>query len=268
MKQLFTKYQGAGNDFLLIDDRKEHFPFFQISFVQRLCSRNYGVGADGIILLQNSYAADFRMRIFNSDGTEAQSCGNGLRCFVQFLAKLKLLNGKKQIETLGGIVTGWVEEDKTYIALDYSLPPVQKLNLSLEKDFYFSYFVNSGVPHLIHFVKDLERFPLLKIGKGLRSHPLLGKEGANVNFVEQRGESLYVRTFERGVEGETLACGTGAIAAAWTVKKVLNKKNPILLHFPGGTLEVEIGKKVVMTGPTEEVFEGSYFSNVISTINH
>jgi len=228
----FAKYEGAGNDFILIDDRDGSFA----ADVQKLCHRKFGIGADGVILFQK----DFRMRIFNSDGTEAESCGNGLRCLGQFIRDLGIPGEKHQIKIHDRAVEISYVEGK--IAVDMGQPRNLKLHLGPV------HFVDTGVPHVVYFGEGIE-----ELGPVFRH-----QFKANANFaVLQPDGSIKVRTFERGVEGETLACGTGACAVAYIASKLYGLQGPIQICFPGGNLEVTIKKTgLVMTGPAKKVFEG------------
>ncbi len=213
---LFSKYQGAGNDFILIDDRAGSFPIGNIRFVQKLCSRRFGIGADGLVLLQHSSTADFRMRIFNLDGSEASMCGNALRCLVLFLHEIGIVRDFFQIETFAGVFLCTKKADN-HVVVEFPIPKSLYQEVDLKGFFPHSiHVVDSGVPHAVIFVKDLETVGVESWGRFVRMHPVFAPEGVNVNFIQiDRQGDLCIRTYERGVEGETLACGTGAIAAAF-----------------------------------------------------
>lgn len=258
-KLSFVKYEGAGNDFVLIDDRAALFPIENQQLIRNMCHRQFGIGADGLILLQNDPAADFRMRIFNSDGSEAESCGNGLRCFMLFISDLGLSQKLTKISIDGRIVEGSFEKNKIHIAM--KTPRDLKLGLQIEGRELHS--VDTGVPHAVQFVSKIDSINVEKEGAFLRHHPFFQPRGTNVNFVERQSDgSIRVRTFERGVEGETLACGTGAAAVAVIASQVSQAKSPVRLIFSGGEIEISFQKEdfsdLKMAGPARRVFSGAY----------
>jgi diaminopimelate epimerase len=246
----FTKIQGAGNDFILIDDRAALFSLGE-SEIKRLCHRHFGIGADGLILLQTD--SGLRMRIFNSDGREAESCGNGLRCLGRFLLELGFAAKNRPIRVGDRTVELSYIGDK--IGVDMGEPKNLCLHIATERGIV--HFVDTGVPHLVHFVKDLEPLPIQELAPFWRHHPRFAPQGANVNFAAVEEGRIRVRTFERGVEGETLACGTGACAVAVVAHAVHSMPSPLLLSFAGGDLEIQIEQnRLVMVGPAIKVFEG------------
>ncbi len=211
----FSKYQAAGNDFIIIDDRDGSFPLENKSFIEKLCSRKFGIGADGLVLLQNSSFADFRMRIFNLDGLEASMCGNALRCITLYLNGLDFFKDCFAIETESGIFSCRVIENR--VAVQFPIPKILHPKVVLEDVFEGEItVVDSGVPHAMIFVKDIDTIPVQELGRAIRRHPFFSPYGVNVNFIQVSSQrSLRIRTYERGVEGETLACGTGAVAASF-----------------------------------------------------
>ena len=265
-KLSFFKYQGAGNDFILIDSRHFSYSFDLSLFAQRVCARRSGIGADGLIFFSPSPVADYKMRIFNADGSEALMCGNGIRCLFDFIKKKeKALT----IETLYGILNCRYDDDEIVIGLGN--PKILHWPIAVEKKVLF--VVDTGVPHAILFVDDLDQVDVSKEGAKIRFHPLFSPNGVNVNFVSINTKNQVVlRTYERGVEAETLACGTGAAAAAFVAMeyKALNppisvltrlcfEKNPIeyrqdlRFHFykdDEGKVQIE------MHGKAQKVFEG------------
>ena len=245
----FSKYQGAGNDFILIDDRDQLFNPLSVS---KLCKRRFGIGADGVILLQEDANADFKMRIFNCDGSEAESCGNGLRCFVQFIQDLGVGRDSIRIKIHGQIVIGHKVDDRISIEMG-PLPIIKKVFLD-EFDLYTLY---TGVPHAVIFSSEFEK------AKRIRSNPYFQPEGTNVNFVQKSSSGHFqVRTFERGVEAETLACGTGACAVAATLNKIHRISSPYLLAFPGGEIEIQIKNNIFsMIGSATLVYQGVLNNN-------
>lgn len=247
----FAKYQGAGNDFVLIDDRALQF---NLSLIPKLTNRKFGIGADGVILLQNSRQADFRMRIFNSDGTEAESCGNGLCCLTQFLLSLGFEKKTVRVETGKRIVTTYYSGDKIGVEMG-SAVDVKQLYI----DGMDVHFLDTGVPHAVVF----SAVDLAVVGPFLRNHPLFHPRGVNVSVAQPKGDgSISVRTFERGVEAETLACGTGAAAVGFIASKIYKIPNPVQIYFPGGQIEIAInGEKITLLGEGKRVFSGEWILN-------
>ena len=250
-KLLFAKYEGAGNDFILIDDRRLVFsqnPFF----IQKLCDRKEGIGADGLILLQYP----FTMRIFNADGTEADSCGNGLRCFARFLLDLQLPCDR--IETKAGPVFASTFADA--IAVD--MPQPKQMRLQLSTDLGVVHFVDSGVPHAVHFAPDPAKINLSYFGSILRRHAHFQPAGANISVALCASDgSIAARTFERGVEAETRSCGTGAVAIAAIARKLYHLQDTIKVIYSGGELLVQFKRDAVrLIGPARKVFEGIFLS--------
>ena len=257
---------------MIIDDRHESFPTHDSKLFRQLCHRNLGIGADGVILLQNTSNADFRMRIFNADGSEAEMCGNGLRCFYQFLRSIGYSDKKCKVETLDGLLEVSPKGDK--VCIEMGPPSEVKLHLNIES--LESHFLYCGVPHLIHFVDNLAKVPVATLGKKLRYSKSLGKNGANVDFVEiLSNSSIAIRTYERGVEAETLACGTGATASALAAALVQNLPSPIQVYLHSGDLlEIDyqltesIFTDVTMTGPATHVFDGKINLSIPSLSFH
>lgn len=244
----FVKYQGAGNDFILIDDRAPHF---NPKLVPKLCHRKFGIGADGVILLQHDAAADFRMRIFNSDGGEAGSCGNGLRCLMRFMVDLGLPKKNYRITTGERVVSAGFEGDR----ISVQMGKAQNLQ-QLEIEGREVHFLDTGVPHVVVFREEELRI----LGPFLRHHPRFHPSGTNVNLARvQNDGSVYVRTYERGVEGETLACGTGAAAVGVIVSRKFQISNPIRVVSAGGEIEIYVdGLDVTMVGDAVKVFKGEF----------
>ncbi len=249
----FAKYQGAGNDFLIFDDREETFPISDADYLRFLCDRHLGIGADGLLLLQRSQKADLRMRIFNSDGREASMCGNGLRCLVDFAYQLELIGSHSVIEIADREVHCLWEEGG--ITVDLGAHEWIHSNLSI--DCFGIDVIHIGVQHAVVFVENHDLF--LSHAPYLRNHPLMGMEGANVNFAVLKEGVLYTRTFERGVEAETLACGSGAAAVAIAASHRHQLKNPItIIPRSQEPLKVEVLPSTVrLSGKATFVFHGS-----------
>ena len=264
----FTKMQGIGNDFIVIDCRKNDIRKIE-NFAVRLCDRRYGVGADQALLLYDSKIADYYMAIFNADGSEVEMCGNGIRCFAKYLVDKNITKKTMlDIETPAGIIKpeivgNMVKVNMGHAILDGRSIPVDHdgeiINFALYVDgkgFHIT-AVSMGNPHCVIFVDDVDKFNLEHYGPIFERHPFFPKR-VNFEVVEVINKSeIKMRVYERG-SGETLACGTGACASA--VASFLNKKTGknVLVHLKGGDLEIKLAddKNVYMTGPAEEVFTG------------
>lgn len=256
MKIPFTKMHGAGNDFMVVDDRRLVFPIEDTLFVQRIACRRTGVGCDGILLLQPSERADFRMRFINPDGGEQDMCGNGARCMAHLAHMRGVVSETMTIETGAGIMKATVLEN--LIRLELTAPADLQLDLDVGLEGSVD-FVNTGVPHAVVWVDDVRHVDLRRIGKLIRNHVLFAPNGTNVNFacVEEDG-SLTARTYERGVEAETLACGTGASAVAVLAAERGWVNLPVTVHCAGGfDLVIDsVQGAITLLGGAETVFEG------------
>ena len=256
----FEKYQGAGNDFVIIDNRKGEF-HPSIDTVEMLCDRNFGVGADGLMLLENDKNYDFYMRYFNADGKESTMCGNGGRCISVFAKSLGLgLPEKVAFNSIDGLHEAFFIEEDGEMLVKLKMIDVKEIE---ENDDY--YFINTGSPHYVTFVEDLEEMDVYEEGQAIRNDPKFAPGGTNVNFVEIFEDEIFVRTYERGVEDETLACGTGSTAAAIATALFLESDQNVWdVEVMGGNLQVSFDRKedgtfenVWLTGPAEKVFEGT-----------
>jgi diaminopimelate epimerase len=261
----FTKMHGAGNDFVLIDDRAESLQLTRDQIV-RLCDRHRGVGADGVMILvpPASDKADWAWRFYNSDGSTGEMCGNGARCFARFVQKRTGLDRDFTFETEAGIITAKFQGDRVTVNLtepkELSLNQQVRLTVGIQT----VHSLNTGVPHAVLFVPDADQAMVQQLGPEIRRHPHFGAKGTNVNFVQLLGPNrIRVRTFERGVEGETLACGTGVTASALIASRVHRFSSPVEVQVQGGD-RLEVGFQelnggfadVRLTGPSEFVFEG------------
>ncbi len=251
MKLLFSKYQGAGNDFVMIDNRKEDFPKDDKVLIAKLCDRRFGIGADGLILLENDKDVDFRMVYFNADGKESSMCGNGGRCIVSFAQQLGLIVNETTFSAIDGLHHAEVLEDGR-VAL--GMKDVESIEQVSENE----YVLDTGSPH---YVLVLDKMPkdIIKQAHSIRYNDRFSEEGINVNFIIiDRGE-VKIRTYERGVEDETLACGTGAVAAAMVATK-FSPENRYKINTQGGMLEVSFSSSlnnVILEGDAVLVFSGS-----------
>lgn len=265
----FSKYTGCGNDFIIIDDRQSIYPKDRQDLVERLCDRQYGVGADGVILLGNSSSADYLMRIFNPDGSEAEMCGNGMRCLGKFIRDMGIPDTAFNIEVMGKVYPLTLHDDGSVSVV---MPPPEDvlwdIELLIDGNRFRLDTLNTGVPHALLEVSELMAFDLESLGPKVRYHSFFEPQGTNFNLyqISSRSPSLIrMRTYERGVERETKACGTGATACALTAWKKENLTNPIHVSFASGEfLEFNIagiGGKVdhiLMKGPAEFVFRGDF----------
>lgn len=261
----FWKMHGAGNDFILIDDRAERFSFPEAAWLKGLCSRRTGVGAEGVIMIQPSKTEDFRMRVFNPDGTEVSMCGNGARCAARLAYDLGAVQQQMAIETAAGSLHAEIVSDNVRLRM---MPPSDwRLQQSLELDGKpVSYsFVNIGVPHVVIEVEDLDHADVHGLGARIRYHEVFAPAGSNVNFMLVSGpRSLCVRTYERGVEAETLACGTGIVACALIAGRLGRAAAPVAITCASGymlevnyRLTAEGAEHVSLLGPACHVFEGN-----------
>ena len=256
MKISFAKMHGAGNDFIMVDDRDLTFPLEDTLFIQQISARSTGVGCDGVILLQSSDSADFRMRFINPDGSEVDMCGNGARCIAQWAFSLGAAPARMTIETQAGPLHAQVSSDD--VCLELTPPSDVELDLDLGLG-WTSDFVNTGVPHVVVWLDNVQSIDLIKIGRAIRDHDRFAPQGTNANFAQVEPDgTLTVRTYERGVEAETLACGTGATAAAVVGAQRGYIALPVAVHCASGfDLVIDsIQEKTTLTGNAVKVFEG------------
>jgi diaminopimelate epimerase len=266
MRVEFTKMNGAGNDFVLIDDRAQKLKPAGRQ-IARICDRHAGVGADGLIILLPcaSGRADWAWDFYNSDGSNAEMCGNGARCFARFVQKLTGAQNGITFETRAGIISAGFDGERVAV----SLTPPRDLRLNqtvcLRDGEIAVHSVDTGVPHAVIYVPDADQAMVQSLGAEVRGHARFAPRGTNVNFVQLLGgNAIRARTYERGVEGETLACGTGVTAAALISAEVHHLTSPVRVRVQGGDwLEVGFEKKegqfaaVRLSGPADFVFEGN-----------
>lgn len=259
----FSKYHGNGNDFILVDDRKKRFARENKKLIQTLCHRNLGVGADGIILFQLSQSNDAKMVILNSDGSTAESCGNGLSCLLRFMWDIGYKKERYCIEIEKGIVLGKVCDNKAVLEIEDPIIHGIDIPISFGDKKIECCYVNSGVPHAVCFVKNISSIDVENTGKQIRSHEYFHPSGTNVNFAEFDGKNnVKVRTYERGVEKETCSCGTGAIAVAIATSCKFNISSPISVKFKYGEMVVSFIKnqgqisKVKLNNTVNFVYSG------------
>ncbi len=259
MKIKFSKYHGAGNDFVIIDDRENRYNL-STSQIAKICDRRVGVGADGLMFLQQSPKADFTMLYYNSDGHTASMCGNGGRCITAFAKRLGIIGTEAHFEAGDDPHTATVRSwdglsGVVRIGMNVIEQPQARLN---------GYFVNTGVPHYVAQVDNIANFDVFSNGRTLRNDKTFAPEGANVDFIGKADGRLFVRTYERGVEGETLSCGTGVTAAA-LVWDLMNGKtfDEVAIRTLGGDFCVSFDRdaegnysNVLLEGPATFVFDG------------
>ncbi|WP_369048851.1 diaminopimelate epimerase [Tenacibaculum sp. UWU-22] len=254
MKITFYKYQGTGNDFIIIDNTSKTFPKNNVQLVAKLCDRHFGIGADGLILLENDKITDFKMVYYNADGNESSMCGNGGRCIVAFAHKLGLFKEKTTFSATDGLHHATIKND----IVSLQMIDVDTVEV---KDGYL--FTNTGSPHHVQLVENLKDFDVFSEGKHIRN-TIYGVKGSNVNFVEKIDDTTFrVRTYERGVENETLACGTGVTAVAIAMHTIgETNSNLVKLLVEGGELTVSFTeenkqyKRIFLQGKATFVFKG------------
>ena len=253
----FYKYQGTGNDFVMIDNRDLHFKKNNTELINRLCDRRFGVGADGLILLNPSEMNDFTMVYYNADGNESTMCGNGGRCLVAFAHDLGVIKNKTIFDAVDGLHNATIEDSLV------NLQMIDVVDITINSAYSF---LNTGSPHHVQLVENIGEYDVFNNGKRIRNGAPYFEEGTNVNFAEAINANTFrVRTFERGVEDETLACGTGATAVAIAMfEQKITQSNKIKLIVEGGELEVSFQKeentyqKVFLKGPAKFVFKGNF----------
>ncbi len=257
MRLDFFKYQGNGNDFVVIDNRSNTFPAGDIDLISSLCNRNFGIGGDGLMLLEKKDGYDFHMRYFNSDGREATMCGNGGRCMVHFANRLGLVKRTAFFSGIDGRHEALILEKQT---IRLGMKDVK----AIKKD-GDAFVMDTGSPHYVVFTDDIEDLDVAGRGREIRYSDKYRPEGINVNFVRILKNAIQIRTYERGVEAETLACGTGSVAAA--IGSRLESPLPdhtVEVRTSGGMLEVRFKASgnslftdIWLTGPAQFVFEGT-----------
>jgi diaminopimelate epimerase len=264
----FTKMSGAGNDFIIIDHRLPLIPVAdQPQFVKKVCRRMFSVGADGLILLEDSAVADFSWRFYNGDGSMAEMCGNGARCAARFAYAKGIAGPRMSFETLAGIIEAEIcSDDSVRLRMTAPFDFRTDLPVILDGQEKTLSFVNSGVPHAVLFIEGEEQVPLREWGRLIRFHPLFQPAGTNVNFVQKVADNtLHVRTYERGVEDETMACGTGAVASAIFAALAGRVQSPVAVNTSGGDrltifFDLQDGPRaenVFLQGPARIIFEGN-----------
>ncbi|GGK15091.1 diaminopimelate epimerase [Yeosuana aromativorans] len=256
MEQTFYKYQGTGNDFVMIDNRQQTFDKSNTKHIAFLCDRRFGIGADGLILLENHKSLDFKMVYYNADGNESSMCGNGGRCLVAFAKQLGIITDKATFEAIDG---------PHYATINDNIVTLQMQDVNTVDKYDTHVFLNTGSPHHVQFEDHIEDFDIQTKGANIRYGSPYNEAGSNVNFVKKISDATFaVRTYERGVEGETFSCGTGVTAVAIAMNFLgETNQNLVTLQTQGGELKVSFAKKgdlytnVCLIGPATFVFKGS-----------
>jgi len=256
MQQTFYKYQGTGNDFVMIDNRQHVFDKNNTERVKFLCDRRFGIGADGLILLEDHPEYDFKMVYYNADGNESSMCGNGGRCLVAFAKQLGVISNKAVFEATDGV---------HHASIDGEIVKLQMLDVDTIEKYENHVFLNTGSPHHVQFEIQIEDFDIKSKGATIRYGEPYNTAGSNVNFVKKQSDTTFrVRTYERGVEGETLSCGTGVTAVAIAMHYIgETQEKHVILNVEGGELEVcfdfenDTYNNVWLIGPATFVYKGS-----------
>lgn len=257
MQIQFYKYQGTGNDFILIDNRGRRVTLTKEE-VKHLCDRRFGVGADGLMLLEVEPGCDFKMIYYNSDGNQSSMCGNGGRCITAFAKHLGIITNSAKFMAIDGQHESIIDEDGI---ISLKMQDVKQIESG---DNFF--YLNTGLPHYVKFVNDIAQIDIVAEGRAIRNSDRFFEEGTNVNFIEKKDDELFVRTYERGVEDETFSCGTGVTAAALVaaMKGISTSKNHSLIKTRGGDLVVTFEKvleqnfyNIWLKGAANLVFQGS-----------
>jgi diaminopimelate epimerase len=255
MLATFFKYQGTGNDFIMIDNRNFDFKI-NAKIIKKLCDRRFGIGADGLILLENDNSSDFKMVYFNADGNESTMCGNGGRCIVAFAKKLNIINNKTTFKAIDGLHEAEIDENENVHLKMNDVAEISSNGLS--------FFLNTGSPHHVEWFENIADLDIKNLGAKVRYDEIYQPSGCNVNFIQTISDSkIIVRTYERGVEDETLSCGTGVTAAAIAFHfSGKTKSKTIEINTLGGSLQVKFNpiddryEDVFLVGPATFVFEG------------
>jgi diaminopimelate epimerase len=258
----FSKYEGTGNDFIIVDNRDKIFDAKNFSMIQKLCNRRFGIGADGLLLLNRSEKYNYNMEYFNADGKPGSMCGNGGRCLAAFARRAGIITAEAVFDAIDGIHYATI---KKFDVKNFNAIVKLKMNdvKNIERGEGF-FYLNTGSPHYVKFVEDPDKTDVIAEGKKIRNNDRFREQGTNVNFITVKNDKIYIRTYERGVENETLSCGTGAVASVLAVadKGLLNEKAEGLLITKGGNLTVHFEKKeggfenVFLEGAATFVYDG------------
>jgi diaminopimelate epimerase len=265
MKLNFYKYQGAGNDFILVDNRAGQIDHRNPQLISNLCNRRFGIGGDGMMFLQNTEGYDFEMVYYNADGQPSSMCGNGGRCIVAFAKYLNLIDKETNFLAVDGPHYAKISDAGDWVSL-------QMINVDTVSRDARAYVLDTGSPHYVQLTSDLEHKDVYTEGHAIRNNPIYLSKGINVNFVEPLDNGYFVRTYERGVEDETYACGTGVTAVALAMAKENNQKGTIStpIKVLGGNLNIRFNydglkfTEIFLEGPAVKVFEGAIEAECIA----
>ncbi|BCO10809.1 diaminopimelate epimerase [Desulfolithobacter dissulfuricans] len=262
----FVKMSGTGNDFIIIDHRKPLIePEAQSAFARLVCRRKFSVGADGLILIEDSEVADFRWQFYNADGSLAEMCGNGARCAARYAYIHSIAPARMRFETLAGIIEATVSDINVSVKMTEPGRAILHRSLEVEDEKILVHSIDTGVPHAVVFVDDIESMDVCWLGSLIRHHPEFAPAGTNVNFVHREADGAFkVRTYERGVEDETMACGTGAAAAALVSAMLGEAESPVEIITSGGdrltiVFDLQSGNQatnVFLKGPAHVIYKG------------
>lgn len=261
MKIVFYKYQATGNDFVIIDNRLQHFEKDNVTLIARLCDRRFGIGADGLILLEEDPDSDFKMVYFNADGRLGSMCGNGSRCTVAFAKHLGIIDNECTFIAYDGLHSGEIVEEFSEDTFQVKVSMQNVSNVEVAQHV----FINTGSPHFVCFVADVDEVDIIGSGRAVRYNEKFKNEGTNVDFVTVNNNQLNIRTYERGVEDETLSCGTGVTASviAAASKNLISTSGVIPVKSKGGDLKVyfekdgDMYKNIFLEGTAQKVFSGT-----------
>lgn len=255
----FSKYQGTGNDFIIIDNRNGLFQAEDRSLIEKMCDRRFGIGGDGLMLLESENDYDFRMKYYNSNGKEGSMCGNGGRCIVAFAHHLGIIKDETKFIAVDGEHEAKIKVNTDSLQVSLKMIDVNKIELG---ENYF--FLDTGSPHFVQFITEHKDFDTYSEGKKIRYNDRFSNEGTNVNFVSIQDKDITVSTYERGVEDETFSCGTGVVASAISASFRTNT-NKFNITTKGGNLQVNFNKinsnqvnNIWLTGPATHVFKGIF----------
>lgn len=272
---VFARMHGCGNDFVVIDDRQDRWYTHRHALARAVCDRRKGLGGDGLILIRSDDKADFAMSYINATGMDGEMCGNGARCVVRRAHDLELIGATTTFRSDAGLMQAHLDASEICLLMTRPHSVERDLSLSVDDQAWHGHAIDTGVPHLVVLAADIEQIDLARIGPALRHHPHFPR-GVNVNFAERKGADLYrMRTYERGVEAETLACGTGAVAVALIAHLLGEAQSPVTIIPTGGDeLQVDFSPQgdgnfadIRLTGPAETIAEGVLDRGWLATHN-
>ncbi len=260
----FTKVEGSGNDFLIVNNHDNYVSEVIADaalpeFVKKIANKHLGAGADGVIFLDPAKDYPFSMRYYNKDGGEANLCLNGARCIVSYAYRLGVIEEKGKFLSASGPLGFFYQGQSVSIEVPNPVDIKMNFTLTINRKKYRANYLRLGVPHCVIFVDSLDKLNVKDIGEAIRNHKTFKPDGANVNFVKEDGNTLFVRTYERGVEDETMSCGSGVLASAYIASKLFIAQSPITCKTRGGELLVVIKDKLYLEGPNSIVYDGVFY---------